>query len=495
MGRRDALLAIDQGTTSSRAIVFALDGTILALAREPLPQIYPAPGEVEHDPEAIWSGTLKVARAALAEAEAKGARVAAIGITNQRETALLWDRASGRPLGNAIVWQDRRTAQICARLKADGAEAMVAERTGLVLDPYFSATKFAWLLDRTEGARARAEAGELAAGTVDSFLVWRLTGGRRHVTDATNASRTSLYDIAANAWDSELARLFRVPAAVLPEVLDSAAFFGETQAEHFGRPLPILGVAGDQQAATIGEACIARGDVKATYGTGAFLVLNTGEEIVRSTRRLLSTIAWRLEGRTTYALEGSIFVAGAAIQWLRDELGALRDAAESEALAAGLASNAGVYLVPAFAGLGAPHWDPHARGTVVGLTRGSGRAALARAALEAVAYQSAELLAAMAADGVAPRSLRVDGGMVVNGWLCQFLADILAMPVERPAIVETTAFGAAALAGLEAGLFASLQDIAARWRLERRFAPGLDAAERERLLAGWSDAVARAKGR
>jgi glycerol kinase len=488
------LLAIDQGTTSSRAILFDLaapegGSTQGPLAQREFAQHYPAPGLVEHDPEDIWATTLAVTRDVLDAPP----QVAAIGITNQRETTLLWDRSTGDPIHPAIVWQDRRTAARCAELRADGVEPLVRERTGLLLDPYFSGTKLAWLLDQVPGARARAERGELAFGTVDTFLVWRLTGGRVHATDATNASRTLLFNIATQEWDDELLRLFEVPRAVLPEVRDSAADFGTAERSVLGRALPIRGVAGDQHAAMIGQACVEPGMVKSTYGTGCFALLNTGDAPVPSNNGLLTTLAYRIDGHPTYALEGSIFIAGASVQWLRDELGVIESAAETEVLAASLADNGGVYLVPAFVGLGAPHWDPEARAALLGLTRASGAAHLARAALEAVCYQTSDLVEAMASDagGERPAALRVDGGMVANDWLLQFLADVLEVPVERPVVTETTALGAAQLAALGAGLIGSLAELSAGWRLDRRFEPRLDGAERRRLLEGWRDAVGR----
>ena len=488
---KDILLAIDQGTTSSRAIAFNIKGEAVAIAQAEFPQHYPHPGWVEHDPEDIWKTTLATAREAFEKAEAAGGRVAAIGIANQRETTIIWERESGKPIANAIVWQDRRTADICARLKMQGHEALVRERTGLVLDPYFSATKVAWLLDHVEGARRMAEKGALAFGTVDSFLISRLTGGRVHATDATNASRTSLYNIRTNDWDDALLDVFGAPRALLPDVLDSAAAFGETDPALFGRAVPILGVAGDQQAAAIGQACFEPGSIKSTYGTGCFVIVQTGEEIILSKNNLLSTIASRLNGKTHYAIEGSIFVAGAAIQWLRDALNIIDSAAESEALARSIPDNGGVYLVPAFTGLGAPHWAPDARAAIYGLTRASGRAELARAALESVVYQTADLLAAVEADGVQTETLRVDGGMVANDWLMQFLADILGKPVERPKVLETTALGAAYLAGLKAGLYASTGDIARQWARDARFEPKMREQERGPLLAGWRKAVER----
>jgi glycerol kinase len=491
MSANTAILAIDQGTTSSRAIAFRPDGSIAALAQREFRQIYPASGWVEHDPEEIWQSVLAVAREVLAAAASQGLSVRGIGITNQRETTLVWDRVTGQPIHNAIVWQDRRTAEACARLSADGHDAEIAARTGLVVDPYFSASKIAWLLDNVSGARGRAAAGALAFGTVDTFLLWRLTGGRVHATDVTNASRTSLYNIHELDWDDRILRLFGVPRGLLPAVRDCAGLFGETDAALFGRSLPVLGVAGDQQAAAIGQACLAPGMLKSTYGTGCFVLLNTGDVPVVSHNRMLTTIAARIAGRTSYALEGSIFVSGAVVQWLRDGLGLIRDASETQGMAAGLSGNGGVYMVPAFTGLGAPHWRPAARGAIYGLTRDTDRRQLARAALESVAYQTRDLLRAMADDGAEPLDLRVDGGMTANDWLMQFLADVLDLPVSRPVVTETTAFGAAALAALADGIYASLDDIAAHWRLNRRFTPRMDAGVRAGLLAGWDDAVAR----
>ncbi len=483
------ILAIDQGTTSSRAIVFDSAGRIVSSAQQEFPQHYPANGLVEHDPEDIWRTTLDVARESFTEAEKNGGKVAAIGITNQRETTVLWDRADGKPIHNAIVWQDRRTADICKTLHDDGHEPDVAARTGLLLDPYFSATKAAWILDHVDGARERAEQGEIAFGTVDSFLIARLTGGKTHITDVTNASRTSLFNIHTNEWDDALLSLFRIPHAILPDVMDCAADFGETDPEIFGRAIPIYGVAGDQQAAAIGQACFTPGDIKSTYGTGCFILVNTGDEAVTSQNRLLSTVAYRLDGQTTYALEGSIFIAGAVVQWLRDELGVIKEASEAGALADSIESNNGVYLAPAFTGLGAPHWAPDARGLITGLTRSAGRAELARAALESVAYQTADLMHAIVRDGATPKTLRVDGGMVASDWTMQFLADILDLPVERPKVIETTALGAAYLAGLQAGIFQDPEDIAARWRLDARFQPAMATEERTRNLTGWNAAL------
>jgi len=483
------ILAIDQGTTSSRAIVFNDEGEIVAQAQAEFPQLYPNDGWVEHDPEEIWRTTLAVSRRAVTEAEQTGDRVAAIGIANQRETTLVWDRETGAPIHNAIVWQDRRTADVCDALRAKGREEAVRAKTGLLLDPYFSATKIAWILDNVPGARARAERGDLAFGTVDSFLLWRLTRGAAHLTEATNACRTNLFNIHTQAWDDELLDWFQVPRACVPEVRDCAADFGETAPEWFGRPIPVLGIAGDQQAATIGQCCFRPGAIKSTYGTGCFALVNTGDTPVMSNNRLLTTVAYRLDGQVTYAIEGSIFVAGAAVQWLRDALGIIKSASETEALAAGIADTGGVYLVPAFTGLGAPHWDAHARGTLVGVTRATGRAELARAALESVCYQTADLLSAMADDGISAGTLRVDGGMVANGWMLQYLADILDLPVDRPVVMETTALGAATLAGLKAGLFASLDDVAGRWRRDASFEPIMSAEMRADRLTGWRAAV------
>ena len=482
------LLAIDQGTTSSRAIVFDARGAIRAVAQREFTQHYPAGGWVEHDPEELWSATLAVTREALAAA---GGAVA-IGITNQRETTVVWDRASGAPIHRAIVWQDRRTAERCHALREAGHEPMVNEKTGLLLDPYFSATKLAWILDHVDGARERAAAGELAFGTIDTFLIWRLTGGAVHATDATNASRTLLFDIHAQAWDDALLRLFDVPREVLPEVRDSAADFGATLPGLLGHAVPIAGVAGDQHAATFGQACFEPGMVKSTCGTGCFAVMNTGAEAVRSRHRLLTTVAWRLNGEPVFALEGSIFVAGAAVQWLRDGLGVIETAAQTEALAADLPDSGGVCLVPAFTGLGAPHWNPDARGAIFGLTRDTGPAHLARAALESVCLQTRDLMAAMEADrGAAVDRLRVDGGMAGNAWLLQALADVVGVAVERPRVIETTALGAAYLAGLQAGVFRSLDDVRERWARAAEFTPRMPEQERGRLVRAWESAVAR----
>jgi glycerol kinase len=495
----DLVLALDQGTTSTRAIAFRTpDLQPVATARRDLPQHYPASGWVEHDAEDLWQHSEQVLREAMERAGARPGDIAGIGITNQRETTLIWDRATGAPIHRAIVWQDRRTSSACAALRPH--EALITARTGLLIDPYFCATKIAWLLDNVAGARARAERGELAFGTVDTFLLWRLTGGRVHATDATNASRTLLFDIRRGTWDPELLALFRIPASLLPEVHDCAARFGET--DLLGAPVTIGGIAGDQQAATIGQACFTPGMVKATYGTGCFMLLNTGATPVASRSRLLTTIAYRLDGVTTYALEGAIFVAGAAVQWLRDGLRVIDDAAQSGTLAAQADPEQTVYLVPAFTGLGAPHWDPEARGALFGLTRNTGPAELARAALESVAFQTRDLLAAMRADtgdaGFAAAGetvLRVDGGMVASDWAMRFLADMLAAPVDRPTVLETTARGAAYLAGLTAGLCPPPATMAGQWALERRFTPTMPEAERERRYAGWQDAVQRTLSR
>ncbi len=484
------ILAIDQGTTSCRAIVFDLKGNAITIVQQEFRQIFPADGWVEHDPLEIWLTTLQVCRQAVAQAEATGGQVSCIGITNQRETTVLWDRTSGQPIGNAIVWQDRRTAETCRILKEQGSETIIKEKTGLLLDPYFSASKLAWMLDQDSAIRNRAVRGELAFGTIDSYLLWHLTSGQVHATDASNASRTMLYNIHTNQWDNELLEIFQIPEAVLPEVLDCAADFGTTATGVFDRPLPISGIAGDQQAAVIGQACFQPGMVKSTYGTGCFALLNTGKEPVDSHNRLLTTIAYRLNGETTYALEGSIFIAGAAVQWLRDGLKLIDTAQETEALAGGLEYNHGIYLVPAFTGLGAPHWDPHARGAIFGLTRDTGIAEIVRATLESVCYQTYDLMQAMLADSkVNLHALRVDGGMVANNWLTQFLADILQLPIQRPAITETTALGAAFLAGLQQGLFSSFADLENCWQQQAEFLPQMSDGQQQELLQGWQNAV------
>ena len=490
MGPADHVLAIDQGTTSTRAILFDSTAQPVAIAQRELQQHYPELGWVEHDPEDIWRDALAVSREALEGVDIQ--RVAAIGITNQRETAVVWNRSTGEPVHRAIVWQDRRTAERCAELKTDGAEALISERTGLLLDPYFSATKVAWILDNVPAARARAERGELAFGTVDSFLLHRLTGGSVHATDVTNASRTSLFDIRNNRWDPELCRLFRVPEAMLPAVHENSRIFGTTAPGLFDAEIPIAGMAGDQQAALFGQACFEPGMAKSTYGTGCFMLLNTGEEAVRSKHRLLTTPAWRIGGRTTYALEGSIFIAGAAIKWLRDGLGVIAHASETDSLATQVPDNHGIYMVPAFVGLGAPHWDPEARGAIYGLTLNASAAHLARAALEAVAYQTLDLIEAMIADGASsPAEIRLDGGMAANAWLCQFLADILQLPVERPRNLETTALGAAFHAGLATGVWPNLDALSRIWARQDAFRPEIAPELRNNLISGWKRAVAK----
>jgi glycerol kinase len=481
------ILAIDQGTTSTRAILFDAAGRARSTAQIELTQHYPQPGWVEHDPEEIWRSVVAACREAAAAADGP---IAAIGITNQRETTLLWERATGAPVHNAIVWQDRRTAELCERWRREGLGETVAQRTGLLIDPYFSASKIAWLLDNLPGLRERARVGEIAFGTIDSYLLWRLSGGRRHMTDVTNASRTMLFDIRRLGWDDDLIAAFGIPRTVLPEVLDSAADFGAAIPELLGAAVPIAGVAGDQQAALIGQACFRPGMVKSTYGTGAFALLNTGREPAISRHRLLTTIAYRLGGETAYALEGSIFVAGAAVKWLRDRLGAIGTAAEAARLAARADPQQRLYLVPGFTGLGAPYWSPRARGALIGLTTECGLDEIARATLEAVGYQTRDLVEAMAADaGVAVTSLRVDGGMAASDWTMQFIADILPAIVERPNWIETTAWGAAYVAGLARGLYPEPEVLVDGWRPERRFAPQMPAAEREERYTGWRRAV------
>lgn len=488
------VLAIDQGTTSCRAIIFDGDQKIVAVAQQEFSQYFPQSGWVEHDPEEIWTSVVAVCREAIEKSGLAADEIAAIGITNQRETTVVWERSSGKAIHNAIVWQDRRTAPFCEQLRKAGHEEEVTSRTGLLLDPYFSGTKLHHILDKLEGAKARAEAGELAFGTVDSFLVWRLTGGANHVTDATNAARTLMYNIGENRWDPFMLDLFGVPEAMLPEVMDCAADFGTTDPVLFGAAIPIRGIAGDQQAATIGNACFRPGMLKSTYGTGCFALLNTGTDLVRSNNRMLSTIAYRLDGQTTYALEGSIFMAGATVQWLRDGLKILADAGESGTMAARADQTHHVYMVPAFTGLGAPWWDADARGAIFGLTRGSGPDDMARAALEAVCYQTRDLLEAMAVDwegGDERTVLRVDGGMVASNWTMQFLADILDAPVDRPTILETTALGAAWLAAHHAGVWPDAEGFAESWALDRRFEPVMEPDQRNRLYDGWRDAVRR----
>ena len=486
-----ALLAIDQGTSSSRAIAFSPQGEILESAQTPFEQIYPNSGWVEHDPEVLWATVLSATRSVLEKLRTREVTVAAIGVTNQRETTIAWNRRTGVPLYNAIVWQDRRTAEFCRELARAGHEPGLTAKTGLRLDPYFSATKMSWILRNVPDARAAAARGELAFGTVDSFLIWRLTAGRRHVTDATNASRTALFDVKRNCWDPELCATFGIPENALPLVLDCTDDFGETDPGILGASFPIRGVAGDQQSALVGQAGFSEGNVKSTYGTGAFLMLNTGEKLVESRSRLLGTIAYRMNGKTTYALEGSILSAGATIQWLRDGLGLFTAAGEVEALAGSVSDTGGVYLVPAFTGLGAPYWDPDARGAIVGLTRASERAQIVRAGLDSVVYQTRDLLDAMAADGVAPGLLKVDGGMARNALFLQRLADVLAIPIRRPRLAEATAWGAACLAGLGCGVFGSIRDVASLWSAEAEFQPRLEARARERQIKGWHRALQR----
>jgi len=491
---RSAILALDQGTTSSRAVVVDRAGAILASAQREFRQIYPQPGWVEHDPREIWTTQLDTAREALATAGLGAGDVAAIGITNQRETTVVWDRRTGEPVGNAIVWQDRRTAGFCDELVRSGRAAEVQAKTGLVVDPYFSGTKLRWILDQLPGARERARRGGLAFGTVDSWLVWNLTGGRLHVTDATNASRTLLYSLHTGGWDDDLLRLFDIPREMLPEVRLTSEVYGETDPGVLGAPIPIAGIAGDQQAALFGQGCFERGLAKNTYGTGCFMLMNTGRAPVPSKHRLLTTVGWRTRAGTAYALEGSVFIGGAVVQWLRDGLGILRSSAEVEALAAGVPDSGGVVLVPAFAGLGAPHWDAYARGTIVGLTRGTGAAHIARAALEGIAFQVADVLDVMTADsGIPVTELRVDGGAAANNLLMQFQADILQVPVARPASVETTALGAAFLAGLAAGTWRSLEELRGLRRAGRTFEPVMPAAEAAARRARWAEALRRAR--
>ncbi len=488
------ILALDQGTTSSRAIVFDHAGAIRAVAQKEFTQIFPQPGWVEHDPEEIWTTQIAVANEAIARAGVSARDVAAIGITNQRETTVVWDRASGRPLANAIVWQDRRTAGACDALKARGLEARVTEKTGLVLDAYFSGTKLAWILDNVPGARAQAAEGKLAFGTVDAWLVWKLSGGSAHVTDVSNASRTLLYNIHTGSWDGELLDMLGVPAGMLPEVRASSGVVAETAGSLFAARIPIAGIAGDQQAALFGQRCVAPGMVKNTYGTGCFMLMHTGTRPIRSRAKLLTTAACRTGPAPEYALEGSVFIAGAVVQWLRDGLGVIRASADVESLAGGVPDNGGVYFVPAFTGLGSPHWDPYARGTIVGLTRGTSAGHIARAALESIAYQTADVLAAMEGDsGIRLRELRVDGGATRNDALMQFQADVLGVPVVRPRIHETTALGAAYLAGLGVGYWKSADELTAQWQSERVFEPALDRGRVEGLLADWRRAVERAR--
>jgi glycerol kinase len=489
------VLALDQGTTSSRAIVFGRSGEIVAVAQKEFPQIYPQPGWVEHNPLEIWASQNATAIEALSKANLSTDSIAAVGVTNQRETTLVWDRETGQPVYNAIVWQDRRTADFCAQLKRDGAEPAVSERTGLRLDPYFSGTKVRWILDHVSGARARAEAGKLAFGTVDTWLLWQLTGGRRHVTDVSNASRTLFYNLRKGDWDDDMLKLLGVPRALLPEVKSSSEIYGEVSANLYPAGAPISGIAGDQQAALFGQACFTAGMAKNTYGTGCFLLMNTGEKIVPSRNNLLTTVAWRVGGKTEYALEGSVFIAGAAIQWLRDELQLVKSARELDELAQSVPNAGGLFLVPAFAGLGAPHWDPYARGIAVGITRGTNRAHLCRATIEAIGFQSAGLIASMEKDsGLGLKELRVDGGASRSQPLMQFQADLLGTPVVRPKNVETTAMGAAYLAGLAVGYWENRDDIARNWAIDTTFRPARPKAEMDSLRQGWDRALERAKG-
>ncbi len=488
------ILALDQGTTSSRAIVFDHGGAIKAAAQREFRQIFPHPGWVEHDPGEIWETQIGVAAEAIAHAGIGARDIAAIGITNQRETTVVWDRASGKPVCNAIVWQDRRTAGSCDELRAQGRAAWIAAKTGLVIDAYFSATKLRWILDKVPGARAAAEAGRLAFGTVDSWLTWNLSGGAAHVTDASNASRTLLFNIHSGDWDDDLLGLFSIPRAVLPQIVASSGVVAHTAPDLFGAHIPIAGIAGDQQAALFGQRCVTPGMVKNTYGTGCFMLMHTGDKPVPSRNQLLTTTAWRINGRNDYALEGSVFIAGAVVQWLRDSLGVIKSSVDVEALAAGVTDNGGVYFVPAFAGLGSPHWDPYARGAIVGLTRGANAAHIARAALESIAYQTADVLHAMESDsGIKLSELRVDGGATQNNLLMQFQADVLGVRVVRPKVFETTALGAAYLAGLGVGFWKDAGDISAQWQADRAFEPKMPRAEAQRLMAGWNKALARAK--
>ncbi len=489
MALENCILAIDQGTTSSRAIVFNQNSDIIAVAQQEFTQHYPQDGWVEHNPDDIWQSTLSVCQSALAQAQQQGAQVVGIGVTNQRETTVVWDRATGEPIYNAIVWQDRRTATQCQKLKDKGLESVVNQKTGLLLDPYFSASKIAWILDHVPNGRVMAEQGKLAFGTIDTFLIWHLTQGKVHATDVTNASRTNLLNIHTLEWDEELLEIFNIPASVLPEVKQCADDYGHSDTDVLGVSLPICGVAGDQQAASIGQCCFEPGDIKSTYGTGCFVLLNTGEAAVQSHNNLLTTVAYQIGGKRAYALEGSIFIAGAAVQWLRDGINVIEHAKQTEELAKSLNYEHGVYLVPAFAGMGAPHWQPDARGTLFGLTRGTTQAHLARAALESVAFQTNDLLQAMAQDGVAPKTLRVDGGMVANNWVCQFITDILDVPVQRPRVMETTALGAAYLASLYLGFYPSTDALSNKNRIDSEFLPSLADSTRGKLLGGWQRAV------
>lgn len=489
------ILSIDQGTTSSRAVLFTTEGRVHALAQEEFSQKFPHDGWVEHNPDDLWGTVLTTCRKVLSENGVSADEIIAIGIANQRETTLVWDRHTGLPIYSAIVWQDRRTAEYCETLSAQGVETLISAKTGLLIDPYFSATKICWLLNEIPGAREKAARGDLVFGTVDTYLLWQLTGGAVHRTDATNASRTMLFNIHTQEWDPELLELFDIPASMLPEVMDSSAHFGVTDKHLLGAEIPILGVAGDQQAALFGQTCFATGMAKSTYGTGCFLMLNTGDKALVSTNRLLTTVAYRLNGKTTYALEGSIFIAGATIQWLRDGLQLIKGAAETEPLARQTLLDHGVYMVPAFTGLGAPYWDPNVRGAILGLTRDTGIKEIVTAGLQSVCYQTKDLQRAMESDGVRPITLRVDGGMVVNNWVLSFLSDILGATVDRPEIIETTALGVAYFAGLQAGVFESLEALQSMWHCDKRFEPTMSKSRRDEFYAGWQDAVRRVQGK
>lgn len=487
------ILAIDQGTTSSRAIMFNDSSEILGVSQAEFTQFFPQDGWVEHDPEEIWSSTVGVVKDVISSTGISASEIAAIGITNQRETTVIWDKKTGEPVYKAIVWQDRRTADYCESLKDDGFESLVTEKTGLLLDPYFSGTKVKWLLDNVDGVRDRAEAGELLFGTIDTFLLWRLTNGQSHKTDATNASRTLLFNIHTQEWDRDILRKLDIPECLLPEVKDCSAQFGSTDQSLFGAAIAITGMAGDQQAALVGQCCFKEGMTKSTYGTGCFVIMNTGDTALVSANKLLTTISYRINGKVTYGLEGSIFIAGAAVQWLRDGIKLIKDAAETEAIAVANPDSHGVYLVPAFTGLGAPYWDANARGAILGLTRDSGIEDIVTATLQSVCYQTRDLLSAMASDGVKPELIRVDGGMVANDWVTQCLADILRIPVDRPEITETTALGAAYLAGLHIGVFKSFDELSGKWRKERQFKPQMSAELSDSLYSGWLDAVSRVR--
>lgn len=493
MSDKPLVLVIDQGTTTTNAFLFDQTGRPVGRSGTELPQVFPKPGWVEHDPDQIWKDVVSCLKKVTFETGVRASRIAAIGITNQRETAVIWDVKTGKPIHNAIVWQDRRTSEKCRQLKADGLESMVAEKTGLLLDPYFSATKIAWMLDQVPGARERAEKGELAFGTIDCFLLWRLTGGKVHATDVTNASRTMLFNLKTLSWDEELLKTFNVPAAILPEVKANGADYGQTTSDILGGSVAIRGLIGDQQSAAFGQAAVNPGLAKSTYGTGCFIILNTGEKILRSNHRMLTTVAYQMKGVTNYALEGSIFIAGAAVQWLRDGLKIIQNSSETEALARSVKDTGGVYLVPAFAGLGAPYWDADARGAILGLTRDSTHAHIVRATLESVCYQTRDLVEAMQKDGADLKTLRVDGGMVVNNWLLDRLADILGIRVDRPVVTETTALGAAYVAGLEAGVFESIDKLGGLWMCERSFDPNLSTPMRDEMYQGWLEAVGRVR--